>query len=227
MKRFRSYILPRLLLALSSLALLVSIFSLWLSMNAPLPSAAAICARLDRERYVSGSALIASGPIRYQDPALPGTPRNTWWFVGKNSGTFQFYTLEKMWGFLWRSTDQSVRQAEFSPDSPAIFAQPMGTLFLGTDGVEFTLVVVSTDPSVVRVEARLAHMGIEEREDPQSVMDSRGVSPEFTQVSEGVWAAQGVVVPPSGERYSSLVIWCRGYDANGALICANPAQPLE
>ena len=163
MKRFRSYILPRLLLALSSLALLVSIFFLWLSMNAPLPSAAAICARLDRERYVSGSALIASGPIRYQDPDLPGTPRNTWWFVGKNSGTFQFYTLEKMWGFLWRSTDQSVRQAEFSPDSPAIFAQPMGTLFLGTDGVEFTLVVVSTDPSVVRVEARLAHMGTEVR----------------------------------------------------------------
>ena len=87
MKRFRSYILPRLLLALSSLArlllalsslaLLVSIFFLWLSMNAPLPSAAAICARLDRERYVSGSALIASGPIRYQDPDLPGTPRNT------------------------------------------------------------------------------------------------------------------------------------------------------
>ena len=227
MKRFRSYILPRLLLALSSLALLVSIFFLWLSMNAPLPSSAAICARLDRERYVSGSALIASGPIQYQDPDLPGTPQNTWWFVGKNSGTFQFYTLEKMWGFLWRSTDKSVRQAEFSPDSPAIFAQPMGTLFLGTAGTEFTLVVVSTDPSVVRVEARLVQMGMEEGKAPQAVMDSRGISPEFTQVSEGVWAAQGVVVPPSGEHYSSLVIWCQGYDANGALVCANPAQPLE
>lgn len=226
MKRFRSYILPRLLLALSSLALLVSIFYLWLSMNAPLPSAAAICARLDRERYVSGSTLITSGPIQYRDPDLPGTPQNTWWFVGKNSGTFQFYTLEKVCGFLWRSTDQSVRQVECSPDSPTIFARPMGILFLGTDGVELTLVVVSTAPSVVRVEARLADMGIEEREDPQSVMDSRGVSPEFTQVSEGVWVAQGVVVPP-GEQYSSLVIWCRGYDANGALVCANPAQPLE
>lgn len=77
MKRFRSYILPRLLLALSSLALLVSIFFLWLSMNAPLPSAAAICARLDRERYVSGSALIASGPSGTRtptSPARPGTP---------------------------------------------------------------------------------------------------------------------------------------------------------
>ena len=102
----------------------------------------------------------------------------------------------------------------------------MGILFLGTDGVELTLVVVSTDPSVVRVEARLAHMGMEEGEDPQSVMDSRGVSPEFTQVSEGVWVAQGVVVPP-GEQYSSLVIWCRGYDANDTLVCANPAHPLE
>ena len=226
MKRFRFYILPRLLLVLSILAVTLCAFFLWLSMNAPLPSAAAICARLDRERYVSGSSLIASGPIRYQDPDLPGIPRNTWWFVGKNSGTFQFYTLEKVWGFLWRSTDQSVRQAEFSPDGPAIFAQPMGRFFHGTGGTEFTLVVVSTDPSVVRVEARLAHMGMEEADDPQAVMDSRGISPEFTQVAEGVWAAQGVIVPP-GEHYSSLVIWCRGYDSDGNLVCTNPIQPLE
>ena len=54
MKHFRYYVLPRLLLALSIVAALLCLFFLWLSLDAPLPSPAAICARMDKEIYGSG-----------------------------------------------------------------------------------------------------------------------------------------------------------------------------
>ncbi len=220
MKRFRFSIL----LALSSLALLASLFLLWLSLDAPLPTAAAICARLDRERYVSGVSLLASGPIQYQDPAAINAPQNTWWFVGRNGDSIHFYTLEKLAGFLWRNADRAVRY-DLSETEQSLFVRPMGTYFLGTEGTELTPVIVCTDPSVVRVEARLAHLGMSEQENAQAAMDRRGVSPDFTQVADGVWVSSSVTVPPSEENASSLTIWCRGYDAAGNLVCANPPDP--
>lgn len=224
MNRFRYYILPRLLLALSVLALLFSLFLLWLSLDAPLPSAAGVCARLDRESYVSGVSLLASGPIQYQDPDLPGTPRNTWWFVGRNGDSIHFYTLEKLAAFLWRNADRVVRY-DLSETEQSLFVRPMGTYFLGTGGTELTPVIVCTDPSVVRVEARLVHLGMSEQESAQAVMDRRGISPDFTQVADGVWVSPSVIVPPSGENAGSLTIWCRGYDAAGNLVCQNPSDP--
>ena len=224
MKRFRYYILPRLLLALSALALLFSLFLLWLSLDAPLPSAAGVCARLDRERYVSGVSLLASGPIQYQDASDGSVPENTWWFVGKNGDSIHFYTLEKLAGFLWRNADRVVRY-DLSETEQALFVRPMGTYFLGTEGTELTPVIVCNDPSVVRVEARLAHLGMSEQENAQAVMDRRGISPDFTQVADGVWVSSSVTVPPSEENASTLTIWCRGYDAAGNLVCQTPSDP--
>ena len=45
MSRFRYVILPRILLALSTLALLVALFLLWLSLERPLPTIALACRR--------------------------------------------------------------------------------------------------------------------------------------------------------------------------------------
>ena len=221
MNRFRYYILPRLLLALSALALLFSLFLLWLSLDAPLPSAAGVCARLDRERYVSGVSLLASGPIQYQDSSDASAPENTWWFVGRNGDSIQFYTLEKLAGFLWRNADRVARY-DLSETEQSLFVRPMGTHFLGTGGTELTPVIVCTDPLVVRVEAQLAHLGMSEQENAQAVMDHRGISPDFTQVADGVWVSPSVTIPPSVETVSTLTIWCRGYDAAGNLVCQNP-----
>lgn len=87
-------------------------------------------------------------------------------------------------------------------------------------GSEQTPVIICTDPSVVRVEAQLVWLGTSERADPQAAIDSRGVSPVFTQVADGVWAAPSTVVPgaPNDAAYS-LVFWCQGYDADGNLVC--------
>ena len=56
---------------------------------------------------------------------------------------------------------------------------------------------------------------------PQAALDSRGVSPTFTQVADGVWAAPSTVVPgaPNDAAYS-LVFWCQGYDDHGNLVCS-------
>ena len=219
MKRFRFSIL----LALSSLALLASLFLLWLSLDAPLPTAAAICARLDRERYVSGVSLLASGPIQYQDPAAINAPQNTWWFVGRNGDSIHFYTLEKLAGFLWRNADRAVRY-DLSETEQSLFVRPMGTYFLGTEGTELTPVIVCTDPSVVRLEGEALILA--SWEDTRQALAERGVPISWSSAGNGVWVGESVTaswpIDPEDESRSggSMSIWCRGYDAAGNLVCA-------
>ena len=70
MSRFRYVILPRLLLVLSTLALLAALFLLWLSLERPLPSIALACRQAGPANCFTGGEVIASGPIRlnYAEP---------------------------------------------------------------------------------------------------------------------------------------------------------------
>lgn len=87
-------------------------------------------------------------------------------------------------------------------------------------GSEQTPVIVCTNPRAVRVEAQLIWLGTSEQADPQAAIDSRGVSPVFTQVADGVWAAPSTLVSgPPDDSSTVWLAWCQGYDAGGNLVC--------
>lgn len=223
MNHFHFYTLPRIRRLLSILLLCLGLFSAWLALDTPFPSSAAVCERLNRENYVSGNTIMASGPIQYQEIKGNYVPKNTWWSVGRQGDTVQFYTLQKLAGFLWRpASTLPFWQLDLSQQKTPIYCNLFGSQPSNRvkGGSEQTPVIVCTDPSVVRVEAQLVWLGTSERADPQAAIDSRGVSPVFTQVADGVWAAPSTVVPgaPNDSAYS-LVFWCQGYDADGNLVC--------
>lgn len=229
MSHFRYYTLPRVRRALSILLLCLGLFSAWLALDTPFPSSAAVCERLNREYYVADSTILASGPIQYQEIRGDYVPKNTWWFVGRQGDTVQFYTLQKLAGFLWRPTPSTFPflQLDLSRQEDPIYCNLFGSLPSSKikGGSEQTPVIVCTDPSVVRVEAQLIWLGTSEQTDPQAAIDSRGVSPVFTQVADGVWAAPSSAVPgaPDDADYS-LVFWCQGYDADRNLVCQYQPQ---
>lgn len=226
MTHFRYYTLPRIRRALSILLLCLGLFSAWLALDTPFPSSSAVLARLNRENYVSGSTLLASGSIQYQEIKGDYVPKNTWWFVGRQGDTVQFYTLQRLAGFLWRpASNLPFWQLDLSQQEGPIYCNLFGSRpGLGL-GYEATPVVICTDPNVVRVEAQLISLGTSERSDPQAAINSHGVSPAFTQVADGVWVAPSTWVPgPPEDSGSTWLAWCQGYDADGNLVCQD--QPL-
>ena len=225
MTHFRYYTLPRVRRALSILLLCLGLFSAWLALDTPFPSSSAVLARLNRENYVSGSTLLASGSIQYQEIKGDYVPKNTWWFVGRQGDTVQFYTLQRLAGFLWRPASSMPWQLDLSQQEGPIYCNLFGSrpgLGLCYDA---TPVVICTDPNVVRVKAQLISLGTSERSDPQAAVDSHGVSPAFTQVADGVWVAPSTWVPgPPEDSGSTWLAWCQGYDSDGNLVCQD--QPL-
>ncbi len=223
MTHFRYYILPRIRWVLSILLLCLGLLSAWVALDTPLPSSAAACERLNREHYVIDNTILASGPIQYQEFQWDSVPDNTWWAVGRQGDTVQFYTLERLAGFLWRPADTlPFWQLDLTQQEDPIYCNLFGS-FPGFDlSFEATPVVICTDPRVVRVEAQLISLGASERADPQAAIDSHGVSPTFTQVADGVWAAPSTLVPGSPNDSGAInLAWCRGYDADGNLVCQN------
>ena len=225
MTHFRYYTLPRVRRALSILLLCLGLFSAWLALDTPFPSSSAVLARLNRENYVSGSTLLASGSIQYQEIKGDYVPKNTWWFVGLQGDTVQFYTLQRLAGFLWRPASSMPWQLDLSQQEGPIYCNLFGSRpGLGL-GYEATPVVICTDPNVVRVKAQLISLGTSERSDPQAAVDSHGVSPAFTQVADGVWVAPSTWVPgPPEDSGSTWLAWSQGYDADGNLVCQD--QPI-
>ena len=63
MSRFRYVILPRLLLALSTLALLAALFVLWVTLERPMPTIALACRQAGPANGFSNGEVIASGPV--------------------------------------------------------------------------------------------------------------------------------------------------------------------
>ncbi len=229
MTHFRYYVLPRIRRVLSILLLCLGLFSVWLALDTPFFSSAAVCGRLNQENYVTGSTILASGPIQYQKIHGDYVPKNTWWFVCRSGDQFYFHTLQKVAGFLWRPAQNALSPRCYHVDlsqSPIPLHLELMGLELGPEQeYELTPIVVCTDPAVVRVEAQFLSLGHREEEDPHAAIDSRGVSPVFTQVADGVWAAPSSAVPsaPDDAAYS-LVFWCQGYDVSGNLVCQYQPQ---
>ncbi len=243
MKRFRYYILPRLLLVLSIIAALFCLFFLWLSLDAPLPSPAAVCARMDRETYGSGGEIVASGPIDMTEEGIiiknDYTDRDCWWFMRRSGDRFQLQVLERLAGFLWRPLDTAVNGCSYqlSPQD-----QPMGCAFdivqltttdgpPGLDASKVIPILLCVDPAVVRVEAQLVTLAEEDWADPQTAIAQRGVSPTFTKAGDGVWVGPSpyVLIPWASPTSSGhLVAFCQGYDADGHLLCSyDPTEDME
>lgn len=243
MKHFRYYILPRLLLVLSIIAALFCLFFLWLSLDAPLPSPAAICARMDRESYSSGGEIVASGPIDMTEEGIiiksDYTDRDCWWFIRRSGDRFQLQVLERLAGFLWRPLDTAVNGLFYQL---SLQDQPMGCTFDvfqltsmdGSSGMDATKVIpilLCADPAVVRVEAQLVTLSEEDWADPQAAIAQRGVSPTFTKAGDGVWVGPSpyTLIPwVSPASSGHLVAFCQGYDADGNLLCSyDPTEDME
>ena len=221
MTHFRYYTLPRIRWALSILLLCLGLLSAWIALDTPLPSSSAACERLNREHYVIDNTILASGPIQYQEIQGDYVPKNTWWFVGRQGDTVQFYTRDQLVGFLWRPADTlPFWQLDLTQLEDPIYCNLFGS-WPGFDlAFEATPVVICTDPRVVRVEAQLISLGTSERADPQPAIDRRGVPPPFPQVADGVWAAPSTLaLGPSDDSGAVWLAWCQGYDADGNLIC--------
>ena len=82
---------------------------------------------------------------------------------------------------------------------------------------------VCTNPSVVRVEGELLWLG--HWEDPQEALAERGVPITWSSAGNGVWVGEPVradlPAKPDGNGHSgTLSVWCRGYDADGNLVCS-------
>lgn len=243
MKHFRYYILPRLLLVLSIIAALFCLFFLWLSLDAPLPSPAAICARMDRENYSSGGEIVASGPIDMTEEGIiiksDYTDRDCWWFIRRSGDRFQLQVLERLAGFLWRPLDRAANGCSYQL---SLQDQPIGCTFditqlTTTDGplkLEASKVIpilLCADPAVVRVEAQLVTLSEEDWANPQAAIAQRGVSPTFTKAGDGVWVGPSpyVLIPWASPVSSGhLVAFCQGYDAHGNLVCSyDPTEHRE
>lgn len=243
MKHFRYYILPRLLLVLSIIAALFCLFFLWLSLDAPLPSPAAICARIDRENYSSGGEIVASGPIDMTEEEIiiksDYTDRDCWWFIRRSGDRFQLQVLERLAGFLWRPLDRATRGRSYQL---SLQDQPIGCTFdvfqltsldgfSGMDASKVIPILLCADPAVVRVEAQLVALSEEDWANPQAAIAQRGVSPTFTKAGDGVWVGPSpyVLIPwASSDNSGHLVAFCQGYDADGNLVCSyDPTKDRE
>ena len=237
MKHFRYYILPRLLLVLSIIAALFCLFFLWLSLDAPLPSPAAICARIDRENYSSDGEIVASGPIDMTEEGIiiksDYTDRDCWWFIRRSGDRFQLQVLERLAGFLWRPLDRATRGRSYQL---SLQDQPIGCTFdvfqlTSLDGSKVIPILLCADPAVVRVEAQLVALSEEDLADPQAAIAQRGVSPTFTKAGDGVWVGPSpyVLIPwASSDNSGHLVAFCQGYDADGNLVCSyDPTKDRE
>ena len=64
MSRFRYVILPRLLLALSALALLAALFLLWLTLGRPLPTISLACRQTASANCFTGARIAAGKRFR-------------------------------------------------------------------------------------------------------------------------------------------------------------------
>ena len=233
MSRFRYVILPRLLLALSALALLAALFLLWLSLERPLPSIALACRQAGPANCFTGGEVIASGPIRlnYAEPDADA------WAVLRSGDQYAMTNLKRTAGVLWTVPQFSL--ALFSlEDGQQLFPCPTGSFPYyfyreGTDSwggpyfepeIDWEIIplAICTNPSVVRLEGEVLWLGFSE--DPQEALAQRGVSISWSPAGNGVWVGEPVLTSlptePDGSGSGIRSFWLRGYDAGGNLVCS-------
>lgn len=234
MSRFRYVILPRLLLALSTLALLAALFLLWLSLERPLPSIALACSQAGPANCFTGGEVIASGSVQlnYAEPDADA------WAVLRSGDKYAVATLKRSAGVLWTvpqfdllvlSLEEDQELQPCSIGSFPYYSYLKGTNSDGSPYVEPQMdweiipLAISTNPSVVRLEGEVLWLG--HWEDPQEALAQRGISVSWSSVGNGVWAGESVLsdlpTNPDGNGHSGMLsIWLRGYDADGNLVCS-------
>ena len=234
MSRFRYVILPRILLALSTLALLVALFLLWLSLERPLPTIALACRQAGPANCFTGGKLIASGPIHlnYAEPDADA------WAVLRSGDQYAMTNVKRITGVLWTVPEFSL--FVFSPaDGQELLPCPTGSFpyysyreGMSSDGspyldpeidLEIIPLAICTNPSVIRLEGEILWLG--SWEDPQEAPAQRGVSVSWSSAGNGVWVGEPVLTSlpaePNGTgRSGTRSIWLRGYDAAGNLVCS-------
>ena len=234
MSRFRFSVLPRLLLALSILALLAGLWVLWLSLDRPMPTVALACRQAGPPNCFTGGELLASGPVRLEE----GYSEQDAWALLKQGERYALAELERRAGLLW--TVKELRLIDPAAlGSPTLF--PISTAVSNlwdpgefwrddyniedadTRGVALPL-AVCTDPAAVRLEGEFLVVG--RWEDPQDAWEERAVPITWTYVGSGVWAGEPVSSPmprspdDPGRSGGAFSIWCRAYDAGGNLIAS-------
>ena len=232
MSRFRYVILPRLLLALSTLALLAALFLLWLSLGRPLPAISLACRQAGPANCFTGGELLASGPIHMEK----AEPEPDAWAVLRSGDKYAMVKLRRTAGLLWSVHDFLIVDASQLSSQDIFSLPPVVSHFyyetetplplspdLPVRGNEQIPLAVCTNPSVVRVEGELLWLG--HWEDPQEALAERGVSITWSPAGNGVWAGEPVLADlpakPDGSGHSgALSVWCRGYDAAGNLVCS-------
>lgn len=211
MNRFRFSILPRLRLMLSLLVLLLGLYALWLALDRPLPFPLAL-RQAEEAYFFPHGEILASGPLGYEEPGR--------WVLSRSGEKTFLLTFRRTAGVLW------------SPEPSCTFFWPeedeeLSAVTVGLDITPLTLLTTPLafcpDPDVVTMEADLLWMFASEEEDPQllqKALEERAVTVQLSPVENGFWSS-GPVELPSGS--GGLTIFCRGYDADGRLICQSPA----
>lgn len=231
MSRFRYVILPRLLLALSTLALLAALFVLWVTLERPMPTIALACRQAGPANGFSNGEVIASGPVDLVEREADADA----WAVLRSGDRYAVAELDRTAAVLWtvssflcidpsqQSTGAlmplSVSSTIFTKDNGAFWEDDYDLLS------ELIPLAICTDPSVVRLEGELLSLG-----NWEEALAERGVSISWSPAGNGVWVGGPVtsLIPalPDGSGHNgTLSIWCRGYDANGDLVCSY--DPIE
>ena len=237
MSRFRYYFLPRLLLFGSILALLAALFVLWISLERPLPTIALACRQAGPPNCFTGGHTLASGVVRMER----ATPDADAWAILQLGERYALFELKRTAGLLWRTN--SVRLIGSAAVDSGLYAfptaishcylsHPSHNLYQNEPDLstfpEYTTelipLAICTDPSVVRLEGEL--LWLASQEDPQAALASRGIPIQWSLAGSGVWVGLPVIsqLPTDPENPSrsggTMSIWCRGYDADGALVCS-------
>lgn len=220
MSRFRFYILPRLVLGLSVLALLGGLWVLWRSLGAPLPTAELACRRAETAYFQPHGRTVASGPVRFREAESHCDA----WMVRRSGDELSVIELERTAGLLWKEVSLWSLSRE---DAPLYVVTadtaPIWDWEDGTDATEILPLAVCTDPAAVRVEITALWLGHWET-DVQAALAGRGVSTELRHVGDQVWSGESLSVPhatpPEGTTSSSqtLYLFGRAYDADGNLL---------
>lgn len=237
MSRFRYVILPRLLLALSTLALLAALFLLWVTLERPMPTISLACRQAGPANGFSNGEVIASGPIQLNK----AQPDDDAWAVLRSGDTYAVAELKRTAGLLWTVPYYELDVLSWmgehtlypwyvanTPYSYMDDSKPYGAF--PTIRSELIPLAVCTDTSVVRVEGEFLWLG--DWEDPQEALAERGVSISWSSAGNGVWVGAPVTSPtppkPDGRGHSGILsIWCRGYDADGDLVCSYDPTEVE
>lgn len=232
MSRFRFYILPRLLLALSVLALTAGLWVLWLSLGQPMPTASLACRQAETARFLAPGQLLATGEVHLDE----GYTEQDAWAVLRRGEGYALAELERRAGLLW--TVDWLWSSDPVGSTPLVtFATARSTWWdpgevwrddydIGDTDTYAQLIplAVCDDPAAVRLEGELVVAGGWEA--PQAVHAERAVPITWSPAENGVWVGEPVsaLMPHSPDDPTvlggSILIWCRAYDADGNLIAS-------